>query len=94
MTSGVNSGQEVPLACSLEKRWPDSSRMVAHPECMVRRLDASEKEKDGVGLRKCIRPSFGEKRLRARMECATLSSHLVMQSWKASSGCGFGERRV
>jgi hypothetical protein len=24
---------------------------------MVRRLDASEKEKDGVGLRKCIRPS-------------------------------------
>ena len=31
-------------------------RVAGHPECMVRRLVASEKEKDRVGLRKCIRP--------------------------------------
>ena len=27
--------------------------------------------------------------LLARMECAALSSHLVIQSWKTSSGYGF-----
>ena len=34
--------------------------MTAHPECMVRRLIASEKENDRVGLRKCIRPLLEE----------------------------------
>src|SRR5271157_5501629 len=28
------------------------------------------------------------------MECAAPSSYLVMQSWKTSSGCRFGERRL
>jgi len=31
---------------------------------------------------------------RARMECAAPCSHLVGQSWKTSSGFGFGARRV
>lgn len=31
----------------------------------------------------------GVQRLRARMECATLSSHLATQSWKTSSEYGF-----
>ena len=65
-----------------------STRMVGQPECMVRRLFASEKEKHRVGLRKCMRPLL-EGSLLAMMECATLSSHLVGQSWKTSSGYGF-----
>ena len=36
----------------------------------------------------------GVKGLRARMECATLSSHLLSQSWKTVDGCGFRERRI
>ena len=36
----------------------------------------------------------GVKRLRARMECATLSSHLLLQSWKTLEGYGFRERRI
>src|SRR5258708_35808564 len=37
---------------------------------------------------------IGVKGLRATMECATLSSHLLLQSWKTLSGCGFRERRI
>ena len=39
-------------------------------------------------LRKCIRPCWSEA-LRARMQCAALSSHLVGRTWKTSSEYGF-----
>ena len=79
---------------SLTHREGSSSCITAYPECMVRRLDASEKREGQGWSAQMYTALIGVKGLRATMECASLSSHLVMQSWKTSSGFGFGERRV
>ena len=63
---------------------------------MVCRLAQAKNEDDGVGLLKCIR-LWLERKLRARMGCAALGSHLVAQFERhlADSDCesaGLGHR--
>ena len=49
-----------------------------------------KRKRDGQGWSAQMYTALGGgKRLRARMECATLCSHLATQSWKTSSEYGF-----
>jgi hypothetical protein len=49
-----------------------------------------KQKREGQGWSAQMYTAFdGVKGLLARMECATLSSHLVRQSWKTSSESGF-----
>ena len=95
---GSNDGGEVGLRG--QRRCNETHRSATGPEaklyrkssgqeCMVRRPIASEKEEAGIGLRKCIRPLGGARRLLAKMECAALGTHLATQSWETSSYSGF-----